>query len=466
MLCGDQPWVWVKGGKKKTKSKGAANDDKETTKNDTATPSNDDTSPEADATASNDAEGFSESTPRQLAQFHLTVTAKLRLSTLVAFLVQRVCKGERTVVFMGTCASVDYHYELFAAMESLWENNNDDDEKAGLFGTKAQVYKLHGSVVHAQRHQTLKRFDDAKSAILLTTDVSARGLNLQGVDWIIQYDPPCELSDYVHRVGRVCRAGKAGHSLLFLLPSERGYLDILQTKGISTLAALSLASTLNQAASLCPGWTNSGLTNGGSSERKGKVMDSKGTRLGEYFSGEVQRRFEDYVVQEDIETRNAWKEKTKKERRKNHKDGKKEGRLLELARNAFMSFLRAYSTKKEPSVRSIFSARALHLGHVARSFALKDPPKSLVSKQRSYKNSNAQEDEDEERNKPRALEFSKLDENLVRHNFSDDDGEGGNEARPAKRRRFQQDGKGKNSNAKKLLLANAMKMQSNLMDAM
>jgi hypothetical protein len=171
-------------------------------------------------------------------------------------------------------------------------------------------------------------------------------------------------------------------------------------------------------------------------------------------------------VQEYIETRNACKEKTKKERRRNHKDGKKEGRLMELARTAFFSFLRAYSTKKEPSVRSIFSARALHLGHVARSFALKDPPKSLVSKQRNYKNSTAQEDEDEEQNKPRALEFSKLDENLVRHNFSDDDGEGDNKTRPAKRRRFQQDGKGKNSNAKKLLMANAMKMQSNLMDAM
>ena len=56
--------------------------------------------------------------------------------------------------------------------------------------------------------------------MLLATNVVARGLNFPSLDWIVQYDPPCETKDYVHRAGRSARAGAAGHALLFLLPSE------------------------------------------------------------------------------------------------------------------------------------------------------------------------------------------------------------------------------------------------------
>jgi superfamily II DNA/RNA helicase len=60
----------------------------------------------------------------------------------------------------------------------------------------------------------------------------ARGLNLPSVDWTVQYDPPCEVADYDHRADRTARGGKAGHSLLFLLPSERLFLDVLEMKGL------------------------------------------------------------------------------------------------------------------------------------------------------------------------------------------------------------------------------------------
>jgi ATP-dependent RNA helicase DDX31/DBP7 len=432
-LCGDQPWVWVKRDK-------------------------DDTTGDASkADSSSKVEGFSQSTPRQLAQFQLTVTAKLRLSTLVAFLIQRVMKGERTVVFMGTCASVDYHHQLFASLEPLWDTKSDTDDN-GLFGDRAQVFKLHGSVEHSKRNQTLKQFDAASdSAILLTTDVAARGLNLPGVDWTVQYDPPCEISDYVHRVGRVARAGKAGHSLLFLLPSERGYLEVLQTKGISTLSALSLANTLNEAASLCPDWTTEGATHGGANNQKSEL---KKFRSGEYFSAEVQRRMEDCVVQDDVDTQKKWKEE--KSSKKRRKEKKKEGLLLELARDAFLSFLRAYGTKKEASVRSIFSARALHVGHVARSFALKEPPKSLVARHKQNKQEDARVQDDVIANKPKALGFNQYENNLVSYNSDDGEDEQQGDARPSKRGKFS----GKPKNAKSRLFDNARKMQSNLMDAM
>jgi ATP-dependent RNA helicase DDX18/HAS1 len=63
---------------------------------------------------------------------------------------------------------------------------------------------------------------------MLCTDVAARGLDIPKVDWIIQFDPPDDPRDYIHRVGRTARAGKDGKSLLFLLPSELGFLRFLK----------------------------------------------------------------------------------------------------------------------------------------------------------------------------------------------------------------------------------------------
>lgn len=69
---------------------------------------------------------------------------------------------------------------------------------------------------------------NAESGILLCTDVAARGLDIPRVDVIIQYDPPDDPRDYIHRVGRTARAGKVGKSLLFLLESELGFLRYLK----------------------------------------------------------------------------------------------------------------------------------------------------------------------------------------------------------------------------------------------
>ena len=491
ILCGNQEWIWVKSEKR---SGNTAQNAKADIRDETV--------------ATGDSEGFANSTPGQLVQFQVTVTAKLRLSTLVAFLAQRISKGERTVVFMATCASVDFHYQLFNALEeSLWDDDtkkdqdSDDitaatDDPIGLFGQKARVFKLHGSVPHAKRSQTMKEFsaDSSKSKshgadILLTTDVSARGLNLKGVDWAVQYDPPCEIADYVHRVGRVARAGKAGHSLLFMLPSERKYLEVLRTKGINTLIPLSLSSILNQASAVCEEWTQEGSLQQGGDRRAGATKNSKqsgfvrSARSGEHFAAEVQRRLEDCIVQDDVETQKAFKEsasKVKQRKRKvtnSSKDGRKEGLLLSMARDAFLSFLRAYSTKKEAIVRSIFSSRALHFGHIARSFALKEPPKSLVSKHISKRQQQQGEAKDEKANLPRSLQFGKkrverddIDEAGGKDDGSDDidtyfiNDNNETEFRSKKRRKISKNGK--TTSAKTLLLDNATKMQNNLMDAM
>lgn len=145
------------------------------------------------------------SAPRQLAQLYMVVCAKLRLASLIAFLASRASNNERTVVFMSTCDGVDYHHALFNSMPSVFTNDDDEDNGGGLFGKSCPCYKLHGDIPQAQRLDIINQFSGGKSchkqksAILLATDVAARGLNLPALDWIVQYDPPCETNDYIHR---------------------------------------------------------------------------------------------------------------------------------------------------------------------------------------------------------------------------------------------------------------------------
>ena len=68
----------------------------------------------------------------------------------------------------------------------------------------------------------------AEKGTLLCTDVAARGLDIPAVDWIVQFDPPDDPKEYIHRVGRTARAGKQGKALLFLLPTEIGFKKYLE----------------------------------------------------------------------------------------------------------------------------------------------------------------------------------------------------------------------------------------------
>ena len=338
----------------------------------------DDADSSLDVGANNTNNELDHSAPRQLAQLYMMVSAKLRLTSLIAFLAARAANGERTVVFLSTCDSVDYHHGLFTSMDSILgdesqkdTDNNGSNPSSGIFGKKCPIYKLHGDIPHTKRSSTLKAFSEDQSGILLATDVAARGLNFPSLDWIVQYDPPCETKDYVHRAGRSARAGQAGHALLFLLPSERQYIEVLQLRGLNDISALSLSATLTTASGLCPG-----ITQEGEAKARGNTF-SDGS--GEAFTTAVQTRLEETVQQDDVDYKASIDKKFKgdpKQRRKAKKQAV--GPLLEGARKAFSAFVRAYPAK-EKAVKHIFNARALHLGHIARSLALKDAPK-MVSK--------------------------------------------------------------------------------------
>lgn len=79
---------------------------------------------------------------------------------------------------------------------------------------------LHGKQKQTTRLTTFERFSSSKSALLICTDVAARGLDFPAVDWVIQLDCPDDVDTYIHRVGRTARYQSEGKALLFLCPSE------------------------------------------------------------------------------------------------------------------------------------------------------------------------------------------------------------------------------------------------------
>jgi len=86
---------------------------------------------------------------------------------------------------------------------------------------------LHGNRSQAQRRRALTAFEDGETDVLVATDVAARGLDVEGVTHVIQYDLPVDAETYVHRVGRTGRAGRTGEGLTFVEPEEERDMGVM-----------------------------------------------------------------------------------------------------------------------------------------------------------------------------------------------------------------------------------------------
>lgn len=270
--------------------------------------------------------------PAQLIQKYVKVPCGSRLAVLISILKNLFEKeaSEKIVVFFSTCDAVDFHYSLIN--EFHWSLNSNLEAEIKQLFLKCKTFRLHGNMEHGDRRTTFQAFKTEKSALLLSTDVSARGLDFPKVRCIIQYDSPGEATEYVHRVGRTARLGERGDSILFLQPIEMDYLKELEKHGVS----LSEYPLL-------------------------KVLDSFPLKQG--VKKFVDLEFHPWVMslQRALESLVG-----------------SEPEMKQLAKDAFCSWVRAY-TAHRGELKGIFMVKKLHLGHVARSFALKEQP-SLVGR--------------------------------------------------------------------------------------
>jgi ATP-dependent RNA helicase RhlE len=92
-------------------------------------------------------------------------------------------------------------------------------EKLARHGVKAEA--MHGDLSQRARQRALERFDTGKVRVLVATDVAARGLDIDGIEHVINFDPPEEDKGYLHRTGRTGRAGRSGVATTFVLPDQQ-----------------------------------------------------------------------------------------------------------------------------------------------------------------------------------------------------------------------------------------------------
>ncbi|HET7372133.1 MAG TPA: DEAD/DEAH box helicase, partial [Gemmatimonadaceae bacterium] len=105
---------------------------------------------------------------------------------------------------------------------------------------------LHGGLTQEQRDRVMRRFRDGSLELLIATDVAARGLDIENVSHVVNYDVPMSPDAYVHRIGRTGRAGRTGVAITFAEPRERRYLrnieqltkQTIKTESVPTIVDL------------------------------------------------------------------------------------------------------------------------------------------------------------------------------------------------------------------------------------
>ncbi|XP_030027278.2 ATP-dependent RNA helicase DDX18 isoform X2 [Manduca sexta] len=153
------------------------------------------------------------STVSRLQQGYCICPVEQRLAWLYKML--KKSKKFKVMVFFSSCKSVDFHYEFFK------------------MHCKATVLSIHGKQSQARRKEAYHSFIKAKNGALFCTDVAARGLDIPCVDWIVQYDPPTDPKEYIHRVGRTARGlNNKGNAVILLRPEEEEFVKFLEKEKV------------------------------------------------------------------------------------------------------------------------------------------------------------------------------------------------------------------------------------------
>lgn len=170
-----------------------------------------------------------EATVEGLQQGYIVAPSDKRLLLLFTFLKKN--KTKKVMVFFSSCNAVKFHHELLNYIDIPCMSIH-----VSFRGRKTYLNfeYIQGKQKQQKRTTTFFQFCQAETGILLCTDVAARGLDIPAVDWIVQYDPPDEPREYIHRVGRTAR-GKDGRgkALLVLRPEELGFLRYLKAAKVT-----------------------------------------------------------------------------------------------------------------------------------------------------------------------------------------------------------------------------------------
>lgn len=150
----------------------------------------------------------SQPTVSTLEQGYIKIEADKKFLFLFTFIKKNLKR--KILIFFSTCKEVEFFASLLNYVD-------------------VPVLSITGEYKQQKRSTTYMEFCSMDKGILLCTDVAQRGLDIPDVDWVIQYDPPNDPEEYLHRVGRTARgANKLGKALLMLMPNEIGFVRLLK----------------------------------------------------------------------------------------------------------------------------------------------------------------------------------------------------------------------------------------------
>lgn len=106
--------------------------------------------------------------------------------------------------------------------------------------------EIHSNRTLGQRREALEGFKTGRYRVLVATDIASRGIDVRGIELVVNYDLPASSEDYVHRIGRTARAGAGGHAIAFALPTERNAVRAIERLTRKTLPISALPEGLPQ----------------------------------------------------------------------------------------------------------------------------------------------------------------------------------------------------------------------------
>src|SRR6185295_19616377 len=122
----------------------------------------------------------------------------------------------------------------------------DVAERLQARGYEAEA--MHGDMNQSQRESVIRRLRDGQVEIVVATDVAARGLDVERISHVINYDMPHDPDSYVHRIGRTARAGRAGIAVLFISPRERRMMTEIERYTGQRIAPMKMPTQADVAA--------------------------------------------------------------------------------------------------------------------------------------------------------------------------------------------------------------------------
>ena len=138
---------------------------------------------------------------------------------------------------------------------------------------EVKVAQIHSDLENAERTQTLLDFKNNKIELLVATDVVSRGIDIDDIQFVVNYDVPAQPEDYVHRIGRTARAGALGEGITFVTPKDKPRLDKIEKLLEKTIQRCQLPEEI---ASLAPAIDESTLVT--EEKKKRKFYKHRGVR--------------------------------------------------------------------------------------------------------------------------------------------------------------------------------------------